>query len=453
VAAYDYDLVTLGAGSGGVRASRMSAQMGATVAIVESSRVGGTCVIRGCIPKKLLVYGAHFADDFEDAASYGWTLDEPKFDWAKLIAAKSKEIDRLNGVYISVLQKAGVEIVMGRARLADPHTVQVGDRRLTAKNILVATGARPFLPSIPGIEHAVVSDDIFDMQALPKRIAIIGGGYIALEFAGIFHGLGSEITIVVRSDKVLRGFDDDMRQALQGEMEKKGAVFHCGTEVKAIAKTKTGLQLSLSTGKPCEVDLVLYATGRIPNTQGIGLEEAGIKLNDAGAVAVDDYSKTSLDHIYAVGDVTNRLNLTPVAIAEGAAVARSLFAGTPSKADHRDVPTAVFSQPSLAGVGLTEAEARKKYGKIDVYLSSFRPLKFTLTPRQERTTMKLVVDRATDRVVGCHMVGMDAAEIIQGFAVAVKAGATKAQFDATVGIHPSAAEEFVTMRDKRPDPA
>jgi glutathione reductase (NADPH) len=431
----------------------MSAQMGAKVAICEESRVGGTCVIRGCIPKKLLVYGAHFPDDFEDAASYGWTVPEASFDWAKLIAAKDKEIDRLNGIYISILKNNGVELINGRAKMTGPHTVEVAGRKLTAKNILIATGGRPSLPLTPGIEHASTSDDAFDLKKLPGRVAIVGGGYIALEFAGIFQGLGSEVTVIVRGDKLLNGFDDDLRKAVQDEMEKRGVRFLCTTTVEAIARNGAGLKLTTSGNEQLEADFILYATGRHPNTKGLGLDLVGVDLGADGAVLVDDYSRSNLSHIFAVGDVTNRFNLTPVAIAEGAAVARTLFGGNGSvKADHGDIPTAIFSIPPAATVGMTEAEARKKVGAVDIYASSFRPLKFTLTPRQERTFMKLVVDRKTDRVLGCHMVGMDAAEIIQGFAVAVKCGATKAQFDSTVGIHPSAAEEFVTMRDKRPEP-
>jgi glutathione reductase (NADPH) len=446
---YDYDLVTIGAGSGGVRASRMAAQMGAKVAICEESRVGGTCVIRGCIPKKLLVYGAHFADDFEDAASYGWTLPTPSFDWPALIAAKDKEIDRLNGIYLNILKTNGVELLEGRAVLADPHTVEVAGRRITAANILIATGGWPTMPKLPGIEHAITSNEALDLKALPKRIAIVGGGYIAVEFAGIFNGLGAQVTEIIRADKLLRGFDEDLRGVIGEEMTKKGIEILTGTQVDAIEKTAEGYRLKLDKGEALTVDAVMYATGRAPMTGGIGLAEAGIQISKSGAVAVDGYSRSSVPHIFAVGDVTDRINLTPVAIKEGAAVAMTLFGGTPTEADHKDVPSAVFSQPPIATVGLNEAEARTAHGDIDVYVSSFRPLKFTLTERQEKTFMKLIVERAAGRVVGCHMLGMDAAEIIQGFAVAIKCGATKAQFDATVGIHPSAAEEFVTMKDLR----
>lgn len=451
MASFDFDLVTIGAGSGGVRASRMAAQMGAKVAVCEQSRVGGTCVIRGCIPKKLLVYGAHFAEDFEDAAAYGWSVGETRFDWARLIAAKNREIDRLNGVYIDVLRRNGVEIVEGRAHLADAHTVMVGNRALTAKHILIATGGWPSLPVLPGIAHAVTSNEVLEMTALPKRIAVVGGGYIALEFAGIFNALGSTVIMIVRSDIVLRGFDEDLRKTVAVEAEKKGVRILCGTRVEAIEPVAGGFRLKLSTGQALDVDLVLYATGRAPNTRDMGLEAVGVRVREDGAVIVDDYSRTSVPHIFAVGDVTDRLNLTPVAIAEGAAVARTLFGGVPTMVDHRNVPTAVFSQPPLAAVGQTEAEARAAGRPIDVYVSTFRPLKYTLTPRPQRTLMKLVVDRDSDRVLGCHMVGDDAAEIIQGFAVALTCGATKAQLDATIGIHPSSAEEFVTLRERRPD--
>jgi len=451
MARYDYDLLTIGAGSGGVRASRMAAQFGARVAICEEGRVGGTCVIRGCVPKKLLVYGAHYADDFEDATGYGWSATAPPFDWATLIANKNREIDRLNKVYIRILSENGIDILAARARLADPHTVEVGDKTVTAANILVATGSWPVMPDIPGIEHAITSNEALELDSLPRRMVIVGGGYIAVEFVGIFNSLGVAVTEVVRGDTLLRGFDEDMRVTLAEEMVKRGVDLRCRSVVRGIEKTESGaFSLRLAHGEEIETDLVMYATGRAPNIKGLGLEEAGVAINDKGAVAVDDSSRTSVPHIFAVGDVTGRSNLTPVAITEGAEVARTLFGDNPSVVDYSNIPTAVFSQPPLACVGLTEAEARAEYPNVDVYLSRFKPMKFTLSGRDENSVMKLVVDGDSDRVLGCHMVGMDAAEIMQGFGVALKAGATKAQFDATIGIHPSAAEEFVTMREKRP---
>ena len=452
MAEYDYDLVTIGAGSGGVRASRLAAQFGARVAICEDSRVGGTCVIRGCVPKKLLVYGAHYTDDFVDAAGYGWSATAPPFDWAELIANKNREIDRLNKAYIRVLSENGVDIVEARARLAGPHAVEVGGRSITAGNILVATGSWPEMPDIPGVGHAITSNEALELDSLPRRMVIVGGGYVAVEFAGIFNSLGVDVTEVVRADTILRGFDEDMRVALAEEMVGRGVDLRCRAVVLGIEKTKDGsFSLRLAEGEPIETDLVMYATGRAPNTKDIGLEEAGVEINDNGAVAVDGYSRTSVPHVFAIGDVTGRSNLTPVAITEGAAVAQTLFNDNPTEMDYSNIPTAVFSQPPLARVGLTEAEAGAGTTRVDVYLSRFKPMKFTLAGRDENAVMKLVVDGDTDRVLGCHMVGMDAPEIMQGFGVALKAGATKAQFDATIGIHPSAAEEFVTLDDKRAD--
>jgi glutathione reductase (NADPH) len=451
MAEYDYDLVTIGAGSGGVRASRLAAQFGARVAICEESRVGGTCVIRGCVPKKLLVYGAHYADDFEDAAGYGWSAAAPAFDWAELIANKNREIDRLNQAYIRVLRENGVEIVEARARLAGPHAVEVGGRTITASNILIATGSWPEMPDVPGIEHAMTSNEALELASLPRRMVIVGGGYIAVEFAGIFNSLGVEVTEVVRADTILRGFDEDMRAALAEEMVRRGVDLRRRSVVRGIEKMEGGsFILRLDHGEPIETDLVMYATGRAPNTKDLGLEDAGVEIDDRGTVAVDGYSGTSVPHIFAIGDVTGRSSLTPVAITEGTAVAQTLFNDNPTKMDYSDIPTAVFSQPPLSCVGLTEAEARAGTARVDVYASRFKPMKFTLSGRDENAVMKLVVDGDTDRVLGCHMVGMDAPEIIQGFGVALKAGATKAQFDATIGIHPSAAEEFVTMGARRP---
>ncbi len=453
MAKYDYDLITIGAGSGGVRASRLAAQAGARVAICEHSRVGGTCVIRGCVPKKLLVYGAHFADDFEDCAGYGWTVPEPpEFDWARLIAAKNREIGRLNGLYIKTLEDHGVELINHRARLADPHTVEVGGGAITAAHILIATGSWPRMPDIPGIEHVITSNEALDLLEMPRRIAIVGGGYIAVEFAGIFNGLGAAVTEIVRADALLRGFDGDLRANLAEEMTKRGIDLMCETVVAGIDKVAGGYRLDLEGGGAVEADLVMYATGRAPNTSGLGLEEAGVRLDAKGAVAVDDYSRSSLDNVFAVGDVTDRLNLTPVAIVEAAAVVATLFHGIPTTVDYTNIPTAVFSQPPMASVGLTEEQARDKHRKVEVYVSRFQPMKHTLGGRDETTFMKLVVNGGNDRVLGCHMLGMDAPEIVQGLAIALKCKARKAHFDATVGIHPTAAEEFVTMDEKMPRP-
>jgi glutathione reductase (NADPH) len=449
---FDYDLLTIGAGSGGVRASRFASRMGARVAICEESRVGGTCVIRGCVPKKLLVMGAQFADAFEDAAGFGWTVPATAFDWAALIARKDAEIERLNGVYKRILRENNVALFEDRAVVADPHTVEVGGRRVTAANILIAVGGWPSTPAIPGIEHVISSNEALDLKDLPRRMAIVGGGYIAVEFAGIFAGLGVEVTQIVRGDTVLRGFDEDLRVTLAEEMGKRGIRLRTETRVHSIEKLpQGGYSLRLGHEETLETDLVMYATGRVPKTALLGLEEAGVRLDDKGAVVVDDYSRSSVPSIWAIGDATDRMNLTPVALAEGMALANTLFNGTPTRVDYENVPTAVFSQPPLATVGLTETEARERFGRVDVYVSRFKPMRHALSGRDERTFMKLVVDAATDRVVGCHMMGQDAPEIMQGFAVALKCGARKRDFDATVGIHPTAAEEFVTMRDKLPE--
>lgn len=448
---YDYDLFTIGAGSGGVRASRMSASFGARVGICEESRVGGTCVIRGCVPKKLLVYGSHFADEFEDAAGFGWDVPPPTFSWPQLITAKNKEIDRLNGVYKRILRENGVDLLEGRGVVIDEHTVQVGDKTVTAEKILIAVGGWPFLPDIPGIEHAITSNEALDLMDLPKRVVIVGGGYIAVEFAGIFNGLGAEVTQIMRGDTVLRGFDEDLRLTLAEEMGKHGVALKTECVVRSIEKTDGGYSLRLAHGDEIETDLVMYATGRAPNTAGLGLDSVGIKTNDKGAIKVDKNYRTSVKNIYALGDVTDRVNLTPVATAEGTVLARKLFANGKGTVDYDDIPSAVFSQPPLATVGLTEAQAREKHANVDIYVSSFKAMKHTLSGRDERTFMKLVVDADTDRVIGCHMLGADSPEIIQGLAIALKAGATKAQFDATIGIHPTAAEEFVTMREKLPE--
>ncbi|WP_164014563.1 glutathione-disulfide reductase [Pyxidicoccus trucidator] len=453
MARYDFDLFTIGGGSGGVAASRRAGSHGARVALCEDRDLGGTCVHRGCVPKKLLVYGSHFHEDFQDAAGYGWTVPEPTFDWARLREAKDKELARLGGVYARLLRDSGVTVVEGRGRLVDAHTVEVAGKQYTAERILVATGSRPYLPpDVTGIEHAFTSDDALSFPSLPKRLAIVGGGYIGVELAGVFHGLGSKVTVIIRGPTVLGGFDGDVRAFLTEEMRKKGIELQVDTFIRDIEKRGDGVSLLTKAGETVEADAVLYATGRVPNSGGVGLEEVGVKLDGRGAVMVDEWSRTSVENIFAVGDVTDRLNLTPVAIAEGRALAETLFNKNPMKMDHANVPSAVFSQPPVACVGLSELEARELHGQVDVYVASFKPMKHTLSGRNERTMMKLVVERASNKVLGCHMVGADAPEIIQGLAVAVKCGATKAQFDATVGIHPTAAEEFVTMRDKRPDP-
>ena len=447
---YDYDLITIGAGSGGVRASRRSAGLGARVAVVENLRVGGTCVMRGCVPKKLLVMGSHFAEDFADAKGFGWTPGQAGFDWAALIRAKNKELDRLESVYHRILRESRVAEIAGTGIIADPHTVEVDGKRLTAANILVATGGWPSLPDIPGIEHAVTSNEALDLPALPKRIAIVGGGYIAVEFAGIFNSLGAKVTEIIRAGNILRGFDEDVREATAHEMEKKGVHIKRECIVRSIEKSNGACSLRFAEGETMEADLVMYATGRAPNTKNIGLAEAGVALDKKGAVVVDRYSRSTVASISAIGDVTERKNLTPVAIAEGEALAWTLFGNAPTAVDYANVASAVFSQPPIGTVGLSEEEAAKR-GPVDVYVSRFTPMKHTLTGRDEKSMMKIVVDRKTDRVLGCHMVGADAPEIIQGLAVALKCGATKAQFDATIGIHPTAAEEFVTMREKQPE--
>lgn len=451
---FDFDLFVIGAGSGGVRAARMSAAFGARVAIAENYRIGGTCVIRGCIPKKLLSYASHFSEDFEDARGYGWQIDGARFSWPALIASKDTEIARLSGIYATLLKQSGVTLLEGKATLADAHTLAVAGRHVTAKNILVATGGWPSLPAaseLPGIEHVITSNEAFELPDLPKRILIVGGGYVAVEFAGIFRGLGATVTISYRGEQILRGFDDDLRKHLHEEMVKKGMKICLGSNLSGIERRPDrSLEVSLlGATEPVVVDAVMYATGRAANTAGLGLAEAGVALDDTGGVIVDSYCRSSVKHIYAVGDVTNRIALTPVAIREGAAVASTLFGGTPTPVDHDDVPSAVFSQPPIGTVGLSEARAMAKLGEVDIYKTTFRPLKHTLSGRDERTMMKLVVDAKSGRVVGAHMAGADAPEIIQGIAIAVKAGLTKQQFDQTVAIHPTAAEEFVTLKDKR----
>jgi glutathione reductase (NADPH) len=448
MAQYDYDLFTIGAGSGGVRASRMSASFGAKVAVAEERYLGGTCVNVGCIPKKLLVYASHYGEDFSDAAGFGWTVGEPRLDWAKLIANKNKEITRLNGVYRKILGDSSVEILDGHAEILDPHTVTLDDKKITAKYILVAVGGWPVVPKFPGCKYAITSNEAFYLPSLPKRVIIVGGGYIGVEFAGIFHGLGAHTTQLYRGKFFLRGFDDDIRAALADEMSKRGIDLRFEMDIVRIDKFGDILHATLIDGSVIETNQILYATGRMPKTLGLGLERAGVQISETGAVIVDEYSKSNVESIYAIGDCTDRMMLTPVAIAEGMAVANTLFNDKPMRPNYLNVPTAVFSTPSCGTVGLTETEARARNFKVDVFRSFYKPLKHTLTGRDERTMMKLVVDQTTDRVLGCHMVGPDAGEIIQGLAVALNCGATKAQFDATIGIHPTAAEEFVTMRSK-----
>jgi glutathione reductase (NADPH) len=431
-----------------VRASRVSASYGAKVAIAESHLFGGTCVNVGCIPKKLFSYAAHWREEFEVAQAYGWTTGEPRFEWPTLLANKDKEIARLNAVYERLLTNVGVEIIRGRATVIDPHTVEVDGRRHAAKHILIATGSWPVIPPIEGREHAISSNEAFHLERLPERALVVGGGYIALEFASIFHGLGVKTTLSYRGRRLLRGFDADLGEHIAEEMTRKGLKIHFGGEPAKITRHPHGLEVAYTDGPHQTTDLVLFATGRKPNTAKLGLERVGVKLAADGAVIVDQYSRSSVESIHAIGDVTNRVNLTPVATAEAMWLARTLFGGQPTPVDHDSVPTAVFANPNLAAVGLSELQARERYEAVDIYKTHFRPLKLTLTEKKERVFMKLVVDRASQRVVGAHMIGPDAGEIIQGLAIAVKLGATKAQFDATIGIHPTVAEEFVTLREK-----
>src|SRR5713226_9083060 len=447
----DIDLFVIGAGSGGVRAARIAAGYGASVMVAEEYRVGGTCVIRGCVPKKLLVYASRFADEFEDAAGYGWSMDEPVFDWGKLIANKDREIARLELAYTTNLERAKVAVVKSRAVIEDPHTVRLvaTGEKVRAKQILIATGAAPHLGAdIAGLRHVISSNEAFHLDELPKRILIQGGGYIAVEFAGIFNGLGSEVTLVYRGENILRGFDDDVREHLRSEMERRGIKIITRQTVTGVEKVEHGFCVELSDRESFTVDRVMFATGRRPNVSGLGLESAGVRLATNGGIAVDQFSQTSVAGIHAVGDVTNRVNLTPVAIREGHAFADTVFGGKPTAVDHANVPTAVFSEPEVGVIGLTEAQACARLAKVDIYKTSFRPLKMTLAGRDTRAFFKLVVDGETDRVVGCHIVGSDAGEMIQLVGVAVKMKATKADFDATMAVHPTAAEELVTLREK-----
>ncbi len=447
---HDVDLFVIGAGSGGVRAARIAASHGARVMIAEEFRVGGTCVIRGCVPKKLLVYASRFSEEFEDAAGYGWTVPKPTFHWPTLVANVNGEVARLEAAYTGTLERFNVALVKSRAVLEDAHTVRLANgARVRAGTILIATGAAPYHGAqIAGLEHVISSNEAFQLPKLPKRILIQGGGYIAVEFAGIFAGLGSQVSLVYRGENILRGFDDDVREHLRCEMERRGIKIVTRQTVAAVEKVEHGYDVELSDNKQLMADLVMFATGRKPNVRGLGLEAAGVKIGETGGIAVDDFSKTTVDNIYAVGDVTNRINLTPVAIREGHAFADTVFGGKPTPVDHSNVPTAVFSEPELGVVGLTEAQARERLNKVDIYKTSFRPMKATLPGRDTRMFMKLVVDGISDRVVGCHIAGPYAGELIQVIGIAVKMGATKADFDATMAVHPTAAEELVTMREK-----
>jgi len=446
---FDVDLFVIGAGSGGVRAGRIAAQHGARVMVAEEDRVGGTCVIRGCVPKKLLVYASQFSEAFEDAAGYGWTVGETSFDWPTLIAAKDKEIQRLSDIYVRNLERAGATLVRQRAEFEDAHTVRLSDgSRVRAKTILIATGARAYRdPALPGAELAITSNEAFHLAELPKRIVIVGAGYIAVEFAGIFNGLGSEVTLVHRGPSILRGFDGEVAHMLTDEMTAKGVRFVLGEMPERIERRDNGLVLVTDKGSVCAADQVMLATGRRPNTDTLGLDKAGVAVDGAGAVIVDKFSQSNVPSIYAVGDVTNRINLTPVAIREGHAFADTVFGGREVAVDHADVPTAVFSQPEIGTVGLTEEKAIELYDSVDVYRTRFRPMKHILSGREERTLMKLVVEASTDRVLGAHILGPDAGEMAQLLGIAIKMRATKRDFDATMAVHPTAAEEIVTMRE------
>ncbi|MDD0971227.1 MULTISPECIES: glutathione-disulfide reductase [Pseudomonas] len=446
--AYDFDLYVIGAGSGGVRAARFAAGFGAKVAVAESRYLGGTCVNVGCVPKKLLVYGAHFAEDFEQSSGFGWSLGEADFDWATLIANKDREINRLNGIYRNLLVNSGVTLHEAHAKIVGPHEVEVNGERYTAKNILIATGGWPQIPEIPGHEHAISSNQAFFLKELPKRVLVVGGGYIAVEFAGIFHGLGANTTLLYRGDLFLRGFDGSVRNHLKEELTKRGLDLQFNADIARIDKQSDGsLKATLKDGRVLEADCVFYATGRRPMLDNLGLENTDVQLDDKGFIKVDEQYQTTEPSILALGDVIGRVQLTPVALAEGMAVARRLFKPEQYRpVDYKMIPTAVFSLPNIGTVGLTEEEAREAGHDVVIYESRFRPMKLTLTECQERTLMKLVVDGKSDKVLGCHMVGPDAGEIVQGLAIALKAGATKRDFDDTIGVHPTAAEEFVTMR-------
>ncbi|KAB1208857.1 Glutathione reductase, chloroplastic [Morella rubra] len=455
---YDFDLFTIGAGSGGVRASRFAANSGASVAVCElpfstissetTGGFGGTCVLRGCVPKKLFVYASKYSHEFEESRGFGWNFDsEPKHDWSTLRANKNAELQRLIGIYKNILTNAGVTLIEGRGKIVDPHTIDVDGKLYSARHILVSVGGRPFIPEIPGSEYAIDSDAALDLPSKPKKIAIVGGGYIAVEFAGIFNGLTADVHVFIRQKQVLRGFDEEIRDFVGEQMSLRGIEFHTEESPQAITKCGDG-SLSLKTNKGTVEGFshVMFATGRRPNTKNLGLETVGVKMTENGAIEVDEYSRTSVPSIWAVGDVTDRLNLTPVALMEGGALAKTLFQNEQTKPDYRAVPSAVFSQPPLGQVGLTEEQAIQEFGDVDIFTANFKPLKATLSGLPDRVFMKLIVCATTNKVLGLHMCGEDAPEIVQGFAVAVRAGLTKADFDATVGIHPTSAEEFVTMR-------
>ncbi|TFF19845.1 glutathione-disulfide reductase [Jiella endophytica] len=449
MSAYDYDLFVIGGGSGGVRAARVAASLGKKVAIAEEYRFGGTCVIRGCVPKKLFVYASQFPEAFEDAAGYGWTVGERQFDWQKLIAAKDREIERLEGLYEVNAGKAGAVTITDRAVLEGPHEIRLigRDERVTADQILIATGGRPNRhPAMPGAEHCITSEEAFHLKELPKRIAILGGGYIAVEFANIFHGLGVETTLVYRGKEILQGFDDDLRHELHQAMDKKGLRVHCCDTFERVDMREDGtLAATCKSGEVMVADQIMLAIGRTANTENLGCETAGVELDERGAIKIDDYSRTSAENIYAIGDVTHRVQLTPVAIHEAMCLIETLYRGKPTKPDYGSIATAVFSQPELGVVGLTEHEAGRQYAGLEIYRASFRPMKNTLSGRDGRMLMKLVVDADSRRVLGAHILGPDAGELAQVLAITVKAGLTKDQFDATMAVHPTAAEELVTM--------
>ena len=447
-ATYDYDLFVIGAGSGGTRASRVAAAHGAKVAVAEEYRIGGTCVIRGCVPKKLLIYGAHFAEDLADARRFGWKVPECEFDWKVLTTNVFEEVDRINGAYTQTLENNGVEIILDRAVITGPHSLELGDgRKVTAKTILVATGATPSVPKCKGHELGITSNEAFHLDSVPKRILIAGAGYIANEFAGIFHQFGAHVTLINRTDVILRGYDESIRDRLLQISMMKGIDFRFHADFQGIEKQEDGsLEVSMGGHEPITVDCVMFATGRDPNTAGLGLDSAGVELDEKGAIKVDDDNRSSCDSIFAIGDVTNRIQLTPIAIREGQAFADTFYGNKPTRVDYANVPSAVFSHPPMAGVGLTEGQAKNKFGAVKVYTSDFRPMKNVLAGRNERALYKMVCDAVTDRILGLHMIGPDAPEILQAAAIAVKAGLTKAAFDDTVALHPTMAEELVLLR-------
>jgi glutathione reductase (NADPH) len=450
VAQYDYDLFVIGAGSGGVRAARLAAELGAKVGIAEEYRIGGTCVIRGCVPKKLLVYGSRYGLEFAEAKAFGWTCKDLKFDWRALIGNVRREVDRLNGVYTRILEKTGVDRFMTRAALENRETVHLGpgNAAVSAKTILVATGSHPMIPDLPGKEHLISSNECFELKRLPDSVAIIGAGYIGMEFASIFRSCGVAVTVLHRGDQVLRDFDSDLRDGLAEAMRNRGIDLRMDTDVASVEKEGNGYRVNLKRGGSVTADLVMAATGRMPTTAGFGLEEAGVKLGMNGCIVVDEFSKSSVDNIYAVGDVTDRKNLTPVAVHDANAFAETLFNNNPTPVDYTFIPTAVFSQPEIGTVGLSEEKAREMYGPVDIYKTSFRPLRSMVSGSTEKMMMKLVIDMKSDKVLGVHILGPDAAETVQMAAIALRLGVTKAEFDATMALHPSAAEELVTLRHK-----